>query len=65
MTVARPPGFSVLGVRPRLFRLVMVRRLAALPNGNRSGPPGAPVRKRLVLLLAFRARMAKDRSSPI
>lgn len=65
MPVASPPGFSILGVAPRLFRFVLMRQLAALPNGNRSSPPGASVRKRLVLLLALRARMAKDRSSPI
>ena len=65
MTVARPPSFSVLSVAPRLFRFVLVRRLTALPNGNRSSPPGAPVRKRLVLLLAFSAGNAKYRSPAI
>lgn len=65
MALASPPGFSVLGVAPRLFRFVLVRRLAALPNSNRGSPPGAPVRERLVVLLAFGAGMAEDRSSPI
>lgn len=65
MAVARPPSFSVLGVAPRLFRFVLVRRLAALPNGNRGSPSGAPVRERLVVLLAFSAGNAKHRSPAI
>ena len=65
MTVARPPGFSVLGVAPRLFRFILVRRIAALPNSNRGSPPGTPMCERLVLLLAFGASNAKHRSPAI
>lgn len=65
MAVARPPGFSVLGIAPRLFCFVLVRRLAAFPNSNRSGPPGAPMCERLVVLLTFSAGNAKYRSPAI
>ena len=56
------PLLAVFGVAPRLFGLVDVRQLAALPNSDRSGPPGTAMRERLVLLLTFGASNAANRS---